>query len=79
MFVLVFSINRSQLYRSHYTKSVLMVIDALRMDFVKSDARMSYVNEMLGSGEACLINIHVQTPTVTLPRVKVRTKQFLKI
>lgn len=47
------------------------MIDALRMDFVKPDGQMSYVNRMLETGDACMIKIHVQTPTVTLPRVKV--------
>lgn len=54
-----------------------MVIDALRMDFVKPpNGKMNYINKLMESNEACLINIHVQTPTVTLPRIKV---EFLNI
>lgn len=63
-------------YRSHFNRTVIMIIDALRLDFVtQRPDDMPHVHRALRSdGGACLLNVHVQSPTVTLPRVKVRSK-----
>ena len=57
-----------------YDKLVLVVIDALRYDFVLSPSSpMSFVREMLDNGSARCFTAQAHAPTVTLPRVKALT------
>lgn len=56
-------------------KSVLMIIDALRLDFLDSES-FSYVHQLLEEKEACLLKLQVNLPTVTKPRIKVKTNKF---
>lgn len=51
------------------------MIDALRTDFVKNNDRwqMPYTNKELNESRACLYNIQVESPTVTMPRIKSMT------
>lgn len=58
---------------SHINKTVLMIIDALRLDFLESES-FSYVHQLLEHKEACLLKLEVNLPTVTKPRIKVNTK-----
>lgn len=63
-------------YRSHFNRTVIMIIDALRLDFItQRPENMPHVHNALRSGsggaDACLLNVHVHSPTVTLPRIKV--------
>lgn len=69
--------NKS-LYHRHVTRSVLMVIDAMRTDFVQNqqNTSMKYLNKMINDSTACLLNINVEVPTVTMPRIKVRFNIF---
>ena len=55
---------------SFIDKSVLMIIDALRLDFLDSES-FSYVHQLLKKKEACLLKLQVNLPTVTKPRIKV--------
>lgn len=50
-------------------KTVLMVIDALRLDFIES-LSFSYLHQLLDK-DACLLKLKVALPTVTKPRIKV--------
>lgn len=55
---------------SQVDRSVLMIIDALRLDFIQSES-FSYVHDLLKQNEACLLKLTVNLPTVTKPRIKV--------
>lgn len=50
-----------------------MVIDALRTDFVRANGSMRYTNELVSDGSACKLNVEVESPTVTMPRIKAMT------
>uniref|UniRef100_T1JP07 Uncharacterized protein n=1 Tax=Strigamia maritima TaxID=126957 RepID=T1JP07_STRMM len=55
---------------------VLIVIDALRTDFVtnnKSETNFPYLNKMLDEKKAISFNAKAHHPTVTLPRIKAIT------
>lgn len=60
-------------YRRHVSRSVLMVIDAMRTDFIQNqqNTSMKYLNKMINDGTACTLNLNVEVPTVTMPRIKV--------
>lgn len=66
------SLNKS-VYRRHVSRSVLMVIDAMRTDFIQNqqNTSMKYLNKMINDGTACTLNLNVEVPTVTMPRIKV--------
>lgn len=49
-----------------------MIIDALRWDFVAGD-KMSYLSNLIKRNESCLIQLRVDAPTVTMPRIKAMT------
>ena len=55
-----------------FNKTVLMVVDALRTDFVvdRIDS-WSYLKQLVQDGYARVYNAKVHPPTVTLPRIKV--------
>lgn len=50
-----------------------MVIDALRTDFVQTNGSMRYTNDLINDGSACYLNVEVESPTVTMPRIKAMT------
>jgi len=52
-----------------------MVIDALRWDFVAGSIgkiAMPITSSLLVNSSGCLIKAKLQSPTVTMPRIKVR-------
>jgi predicted AlkP superfamily pyrophosphatase or phosphodiesterase len=54
---------------------VLMIIDAFAYDFVENVVykdNMPFVHKSIENGEASLFRAHLQSPTVTLPRIKER-------
>ncbi|CAH1999128.1 unnamed protein product [Acanthoscelides obtectus] len=55
-------------YAPVVSKLVLVVIDALRLDFVNS--QLMPLTSRLSRGNGCSNNVSVQTPTVTMPRIK---------
>ncbi|KAG4074593.1 hypothetical protein HA402_004464 [Bradysia odoriphaga] len=57
-------------YRSRHSHSVLMVIDAMRLDFAMQNDSMKYFSKLMKNDDACLFHLKVQPPTVTLPRIK---------
>ncbi|KAL1131775.1 hypothetical protein AAG570_011388 [Ranatra chinensis] len=57
------------LYKQRVGKLVLMVIDALRCDFI-SGRYMTFTSKMISEGKASSITARAHPPTVTLPRLK---------
>lgn len=72
MFFRFHSLNKS-VYEGHISRTTLMVIDALRTDFIQhqENKSMKYLNKLINDGSACMVNLEVETPTVTMPRIKV--------
>lgn len=58
---------------SLYNRSILMIIDALRLDFIDS-SNFDYLHLLLRNNEACLLKVSVNLPTVTKPRIKVKLR-----
>ena len=57
-------------YAPKVDKIVLMIIDAMRFDFVPV---MTFVSSLLNERDnACLFKVDLEGPTVTLPRIKVK-------
>uniref|UniRef100_A0A6B2E8V2 Putative glycosylphosphatidylinositol anchor synthesis protein n=1 Tax=Phlebotomus kandelakii TaxID=1109342 RepID=A0A6B2E8V2_9DIPT len=65
-------LDRSQ-YKGRFSRTTIMLIDALRLDFVQRQDSMPHLRKLLDNGEACLLRLHVQPPTVTMPRIKALT------
>lgn len=61
---------KENLQSSQVNRSILMIIDALRLDFIESES-FSYLHQLLDKKEACLLKLTVNLPTVTKPRIKV--------
>lgn len=55
---------------SKVNRTILMIVDALRLDFIESES-FSYLHQLLDKREACFLKISVDLPTVTKPRIKV--------
>lgn len=60
--------------KKRLSKVVLMVVDALKTEFVISEraGHWGYLNSLVEKDLAKIYNARVHTPTVTLPRIKVR-------
>ncbi|GMS86278.1 hypothetical protein PENTCL1PPCAC_30634, partial [Pristionchus entomophagus] len=54
-------------------RNVLMVIDAWKWGFLTEFEDMEYVRSSIDSGSAAVLRARVQTPTVTMPRIKALT------
>lgn len=54
-----------------------MVVDALRDDFLDRTDNLPYVSGELKANRACRVAVKVDTPTVTMPRIKVRIHIFI--
>ncbi|KAH0541216.1 hypothetical protein KQX54_021291, partial [Cotesia glomerata] len=68
-------LNSNILYNPLVKKIVIMVIDSLRWDFVftKSDGihnTMIFTNRLLEKNFGRLLQVKVNNPTVTMPRIK---------
>ncbi|KAL6424028.1 hypothetical protein ACFW04_009733 [Cataglyphis niger] len=67
------SIKKHALYKPMITKLIIMVIDALRWDFIADSSRnvtMPMTNKLLTNSSGCLLQVKLQSPTVTMPRIK---------
>ncbi|KAM0728286.1 GPI ethanolamine phosphate transferase 2 [Formica fusca] len=67
------SIKKHALYRPMITRLIIMVIDALRWDFVAGPTRnvtMPMTSKLLTNSSGCLLQVKLQSPTVTMPRIK---------
>ncbi|KAK3577520.1 hypothetical protein CHS0354_026476 [Potamilus streckersoni] len=59
---------------THYDKIVIVLIDALRADFVLNHSTpMKYVQTMMDRGKTLSYIVKANPPTVTLPRIKALT------
>lgn len=65
-------------YRARHSHSVFMVIDAMRFDFALQNDSMKYFYKLMKNEDACLFHLKVQPPTVTLPRIKVKSYILMK-
>lgn len=54
-------------------RSILMIIDALRLDLISNKNNFPFVHELLHKNEACLLQMKVNLPTVTKPRITALT------
>lgn len=63
--------NLSQVYSSDLDKIIVIVIDALRYDFITRDNTPNLMKLLETDG--CLSLVKVESPTVTLPRIKALT------
>lgn len=79
LFIAIYSIfldsriNPDLDYKSSVDKVVFMIIDALRLDFIDQRENFKYLNKLLSDQHACLVKLHVKSPTVTMPRIKALT------
>ncbi|XP_050092693.1 GPI ethanolamine phosphate transferase 2 isoform X4 [Anopheles aquasalis] len=64
-------------HRPHTTRAVLVVIDALRMDFILKNENMKFISKLILEEKACLYRLQVHPPTVTMPRIKALTSGAL--
>ncbi|KAF8427325.1 hypothetical protein EV426DRAFT_635930 [Tirmania nivea] len=66
----VFS-EESESVAAPFNKVVFMVIDALRADFVYSEAsNFKFTQSLISSGAAFPFTAHANAPTITMPRIK---------
>ncbi|XP_050296965.1 GPI ethanolamine phosphate transferase 2-like isoform X2 [Anthonomus grandis grandis] len=65
------SINTTAVYSPLVQKTVLIIIDALRYDFVTPDLMPHTMG--LVTSQGCLNKVIAESPTVTLPRIKALT------
>lgn len=79
MIISCYRLNKS-IYQRHVSRTVLMVIDAMRTDFIynQQNTSMKYINKMINDGTACMVNLNVEVPTVTMPRIKVSLESKLR-
>ncbi|XP_055536895.1 GPI ethanolamine phosphate transferase 2 [Wyeomyia smithii] len=59
-------------YKSRHSRIILMVIDAMRCDFV-TEKTMPFLHSLIATGAACQYRLQVHPPTVTMPRIKAMT------
>ncbi|XP_011337922.2 GPI ethanolamine phosphate transferase 2 isoform X2 [Ooceraea biroi] len=67
------SVKTNLLYKPMVTRLIIMVIDALRWDFVAGPVgkeAMPVTSSLLINSSGCLIKAKLQSPTVTMPRIK---------
>jgi ethanolaminephosphotransferase len=72
----------NELYKPSVGRLVIMVIDALRWDFVegaKGRWNMPYTASLLDGKKACLLMAKASPPTVTMPRIKVGSKSVVSL
>lgn len=63
--------NKSNLYKPEISRIILIIIDALRLDFI-SEANVPFIISSYRN-MGCILTVNVQSPTVTLPRIKALT------
>ncbi|XP_076172790.1 phosphatidylinositol glycan anchor biosynthesis class G isoform X2 [Ptiloglossa arizonensis] len=64
------------LYQPMVTKLIIMVIDALRWDFITGSigkVAMPVTSSLIANSSGCLFQAKVEQPTVTMPRIKAIT------
>ncbi|CAK9834102.1 GPI ethanolamine phosphate transferase 2 [Anthophora retusa] len=69
-------IKTNTLYQPMVKRLIIMVIDALRWDFITGSVgkvAMHVTSSLLANSSACLLQAKVHPPTVTMPRIKAIT------
>lgn len=69
-------IKRDALYQPMVKKLIIMIIDALRWDFITGSIgkiAMPVTNNLIENSSASLLKTKVHSPTVTMPRIKAIT------
>lgn len=80
--IILFRLNTDKHYLPKVGKLVLMVIDAIRYDFLYGEygeVNMLYSAESISNGKACLFKLRANAPTVTMPRIKVNNYFYFTI
>ncbi|RZF35053.1 hypothetical protein LSTR_LSTR009645 [Laodelphax striatellus] len=65
-----------KVFEAKVQKTVIVVIDALRYDFVSEPAgshNVPYIASLVNQGHGCLHKMEANSPTVTMPRIKAVT------
>ena len=60
-----------------YDRLVLMLVDAMRIDFVTERHEMNYTRSLIKAGQALVFDAQAMPPTVTMPRIKVQMYSYL--
>lgn len=68
LFIKDYKFNISGMYNAEFEKAIIIIIDALRYDFITDKNTPFMWNQSHNMG--CLSKVRVETPTVTLPRIK---------
>lgn len=75
-FVCIFFVT---FFSPHVSKTVLIVIDALRYDFIvgnDTSSNFPYLHSLIAEKQACVFPCRVYLPTVTMPRIKVSVQVY---
>ncbi|XP_012230404.2 GPI ethanolamine phosphate transferase 2 [Linepithema humile] len=67
------NVKKHSLYSPMVTRLIIMVIDGLRWDFVAGPVgkdAMPMTSSLLANSSGCLLQAKLQSPTVTMPRIK---------
>lgn len=54
-------------------RSILMIVDALRLDLASDGKNFPFLHELIERKEACMLKMKVNLPTVTKPRITALT------
>ncbi|XP_014276007.1 GPI ethanolamine phosphate transferase 2 [Halyomorpha halys] len=66
-------VSPRNLYHRHINRLILLVIDGMRFDFINGEGteeNMPFVSSIINKSDNCLLKVRVETPTVTMPRIK---------
>lgn len=80
--VVFFRVSVNELYKPSVGRLVIMVVDALRWDFLegaKGRLNMPYTASLIDGKKACLLVGKASPPTVTMPRIKVGSKSVVSL
>ncbi|XP_001607537.2 GPI ethanolamine phosphate transferase 2 [Nasonia vitripennis] len=69
-------VKMDEVYKPVVKKVIIMVIDAMRWDFISGPNSAEYMpmtHDLLKRKEGCLYKTKVNPPTVTMPRIKAKT------
>lgn len=57
-------------FESKINRSIILIIDAMRLDMVQHE-QFKFVHDLIEKKEGCFLQMTVNLPTVTKPRIKV--------
>lgn len=74
-FLYIYSFDTRRLYQTSVNKVVFMVIDGVRYDFFTEseyNVHMPFSSDLIKQNRSCLFRTRANSPTVTMPRIKVQ-------